>query len=107
MEEPLQSLLDAWDKTIAARDAYMAAQLERNHITLLRGRARFIAPDALVNRADRRLATHPRASIVIIATGSRPRHRRTSRWTTSTCSTAIHPLACLSTAQPAGAGGRL
>ena len=42
MDEPIQSLLDGVGATIAAHDAYMSAQLERNHIALLRGRASFI-----------------------------------------------------------------
>jgi NAD(P) transhydrogenase len=73
MEEPLQSLLDGVGKTIAAHDAYMAAQLERNHITLLRGRARFTAPDVLVMRKTDGSQRTVRAGAVIIATGSRPR----------------------------------
>jgi NAD(P) transhydrogenase len=82
MNEPIQSLLDGVGKTVAAHDAYMAAQLERNGITLLRGRARFVAQPArsevntprelVMRRIDGTLAgVH--APIVIIATGSRPR----------------------------------
>src|SRR5689334_24454652 len=41
MDEPIQSLLDGVAATIAAHDTYMAAQLERNHIAMLRGRASF------------------------------------------------------------------
>ena len=73
MHEPIQSLLDGVGATIAAHDAYMSAQLERNHIRLLRGRANFVTPGELaVRRIDGTLAM-VRASIVIIATGSRPR----------------------------------
>jgi NAD(P) transhydrogenase len=82
MNEPIQSLLDGVGETVAAHDAYMAAQLERNHITLLRGRASFVAremragdrgPHELrVQRIDgSTLLVH--APIVIIASGSRPR----------------------------------
>jgi NAD(P) transhydrogenase len=82
MDQPIQSLLDGVGETIAAHDAYMAAQLERNHIALLRGRASFVARlaraenntphELLVQRIDgTRLALH--APIVIIAAGSRPR----------------------------------
>jgi NAD(P) transhydrogenase len=73
MDQPIQSLLDGVGETIAAHDAYMAAQLERNDIALLRGRASFIAPHELaVQRIDG--TRHAlRAPIVIIAAGSRPR----------------------------------
>lgn len=78
MSEPIQSLLDGVGATIAAHDAYMAAQLERNGIALLRGKARFVAPDAhephqlRMRRIDGG-ETQLQAPIVIIATGSRPR----------------------------------
>jgi len=73
MDEPIQSLLDGVGATIAAHDAYMAAQLERNHIALVRGRASFASPTELrIQRIDG--TTQPlRAPIMIIASGSRPR----------------------------------
>jgi NAD(P) transhydrogenase len=73
MQEPIQSLLDGVGETIAAHDAFMAAQLERNHVTLLRGRATFAsAHEVAMRRIDGRTTTL-RADIIIIATGSRPR----------------------------------
>ena len=73
MDEPIQSLLDGVGATIAAHDAYMSAQLERNHIRLMRGRANFTAPNELaIRRIDGSNAV-VRAGIIIIATGSRPR----------------------------------
>lgn len=73
MDEPIQSLLDGVGETIAAHDAYMAAQLERNHIALIRGRASFENPRELrIGRIDGTSQTLT-APIVIIATGSRPR----------------------------------
>jgi NAD(P) transhydrogenase len=73
MDEPIQSLLDGVGETVAAHDVYMTAQLERNEVTLLRGRASFNAPHELaVRRIDGSQITL-RAPIVIIATGSRPR----------------------------------
>ena len=73
MDEPIQSLLDGVGETVAAHDAYMAAQLERNNVELLRGRASFNGPRELsIRRIDGSQITL-RASIVIIATGSRPR----------------------------------
>ena len=81
MEEPIQSLLDGVGATIAAHDAYMAAQLERNHITLLRGRASFVEPEPgngrrphmlIMKRIDGTVAALT-APVIIIAAGSRPR----------------------------------
>lgn len=81
-ESPIKYLLDGVGATVAAHDAYMAAQLERNHVTLLRGRASFVAHQARANdegaheirmeRVDGSSSTL-RAPIVIIASGSRPR----------------------------------
>jgi len=73
MEQPIQSLLDGVGETIAAHDAYMAAQMERNHIALLRGRASFVAAHELrIQRIDG-TAQNLLAPIIIIASGSRPR----------------------------------
>jgi len=73
MDEPIQSLLDGVGVTVAAHDAYMSAQLERNHIAVLRGRASFNGPHELaVRRIDGSQLTVC-APIIIIATGSRPR----------------------------------
>ena len=76
---PMKSLLDGVSETIAAHDTYMAAQLERNAITLLRGRASFVGKAAagephelFLRRIDGSKAA-VRAPIVVIATGSRPR----------------------------------
>jgi NAD(P) transhydrogenase len=73
MDEPIQSLLDGVGVTVAAHDAYMSAQLERNHIALLRGRASFMGPHELSMRRIDGSQSTLRAPIVIIATGSRPR----------------------------------
>lgn len=71
--EPIQALLDGVSATVAAHDVYMAAQLRRNHIELLRGRARFTGPHQLAMRRIDGGEVRLRASVVIIATGSRPR----------------------------------
>jgi len=73
MDEPIQSLLDGVGETIAAHDTYMAAQLERNHVTLLRGRASFNGPGELTMRRIDGSQAIVRAPIIVIATGSRPR----------------------------------
>ena len=71
--EPIQSLLDGVGKTIAAHDTYMAAQLERNHIDLLRGRASFLDNKTLAMRRIDGSQARVSASVIIVATGSRPR----------------------------------
>jgi NAD(P) transhydrogenase len=73
MDEPIQSLLDGVGITVAAHDAYMSAQLERNHIVLLRGRASFNGPHELAMRRIDGSQITIHAPIIIIATGSRPR----------------------------------
>lgn len=72
-QSPLKYLLDGASETIVAHDAFMAAQLERNRIAVLRGRASFAAPHELeLRRID---GTRPRVTArhIVIATGSRPR----------------------------------
>jgi NAD(P) transhydrogenase len=71
--EPIQSLLDGVGQTIAAHDAYMSAQLERNHIELLRGRANFLDANTLAMRRIDGSQARVTAPVIIIATGSRPR----------------------------------
>ncbi|MEO8064619.1 MAG: Si-specific NAD(P)(+) transhydrogenase [Pseudomonadota bacterium] len=73
MDEPIQSLLDGVGVTVDAHDAYMTAQLERNDVALLRGRASFNGPHELEIRRIDGSQMILRAPIVIIATGSRPR----------------------------------
>jgi NAD(P) transhydrogenase len=72
-EQPIRSLLDGVGETIAAHDAYMAAQLERNHIALLRGRASFLDASTLAMRRIDGTQSRVSAAVIIIATGSRPR----------------------------------
>ena len=70
---PLAQLIDGVEDIIRAHDHYMAAQLERNGIRCLRGRARFKSPSALdVLRIDG-TTFEVRAPRIVIATGSRPR----------------------------------
>jgi NAD(P) transhydrogenase len=76
MEQPIQSLLDGVAQTVAAHDAYMGAQLERNGITLLRGRASFLDAHTLAMRRIDGSQITVRAHIIIIAAGSRPRAPR-------------------------------
>lgn len=73
MSEPIQSLLDGVGVTISAHDEYMAAQLERNGIELIRGKAKFVSAHELsIGKIDGK-ELRVSAPIVIIAAGSRPR----------------------------------
>jgi len=72
-DAPIKYLLDGVSETIAAHDAYMAAQLERNRIALLRGRASFVSPRELAMQRIDGTRVQLRAPVIIVATGSRPR----------------------------------
>jgi NAD(P) transhydrogenase len=70
---PLSRLLGDVAQIAAEHDRYMAAQLARNAIDVIRGRARFLGPrrlDVLDVHGHHRMVAAPR---IIIATGSRPR----------------------------------
>jgi len=54
-------------------EAYLSAQLERNGIVRLRGRARFLSSECVEVRCPDRSLRRVRARFVVIATGSRPR----------------------------------
>jgi NAD(P) transhydrogenase len=72
-EQPLSSLLAQVAGIISAHDRYMAAQLKRNGITLLRGRAHFDTSQRIsIRRVDGSVST-VKADRIIIATGSKPR----------------------------------
>src|ERR1700761_7258768 len=68
-DAPLSALLHGVDAVIAAQDRYLQAQLARNHVELVRGLGRFLAPDCIeVQRLDgsKRELKAPR---IILATG--------------------------------------
>jgi NAD(P) transhydrogenase len=75
-DAPLSALLHGVDIVIAAQDRYLQAQLARNQVELIRGRAVFLEADRIeVQRLDgSRIAL--RAPRILLATGSRPRHVR-------------------------------
>ena len=73
-DAPLSALLHGVDEVIAAQDRYLLAQLLRNQVALIRGRATFLDAHRIeVQHLDgsRQVLTAPR---VLLATGSRPRH---------------------------------
>jgi NAD(P) transhydrogenase len=73
-DAPLQALLQGVDAVIAAQDRFLQAQLARNHIDLIRGRATLLdAGHVEVERLDgTRCVLEARA--LLLAPGSRPRH---------------------------------
>src|ERR1700692_227997 len=73
-DAPLSALLHGVDGVIAAQDRYLQAQLARNCVELIRGRAVFLDAKRIeVQRLDGSRIT-VRASHILLATGSRPRH---------------------------------
>src|ERR1700723_2982198 len=72
-DAPLSALLQGVDAVIAAQDRYLQAQLSRNQVELIRGRAVFLDANRVeVQRLDgSRLVV--RAPRVLLATGSPPR----------------------------------
>jgi NAD(P) transhydrogenase len=73
-DAPLSALLQGVDAVIAAQDVYLQAQLARNQVELIRGRAVLLDANRVeVQRLD---GTHSvlHAPRIILATGSRPRH---------------------------------
>jgi NAD(P) transhydrogenase len=73
-DAPLSALLHGVDLVIAAQDRYLQAQLARNQVELIRGRAVFLDSNRIeVQRLDGSRAV-VRSSRILLATGSRPRH---------------------------------
>jgi NAD(P) transhydrogenase len=73
-DAPLSALLHGVDIVIAAQDRYLQAQLARNQVELIRGRAVFLDANRIeVQRLDgsHSVLCAPR---ILLATGSRPRH---------------------------------
>ncbi|MEP6886059.1 MAG: Si-specific NAD(P)(+) transhydrogenase [Gammaproteobacteria bacterium] len=73
-DAPLSSLLHGVDIVVAAQDRYLQAQLARNRVELIHGRAVFLDANRIeVQRLDgSRIVV--RAPRVLLAPGSRPRH---------------------------------
>lgn len=73
-DAPLSALLEGVEAVITAQDRYLQAQLARNQIELVRGRAVLLDANRVeVQRLDgtRSILHAPR---ILLATGSRPRH---------------------------------
>lgn len=69
----LATLIDRLNEVLAEHDNYMRRQLERNEITLIHGRAKFLSPNQLEVTKLQQEAECISASNIIIASGSHPR----------------------------------
>ncbi len=69
----IESLMRRQDSVRHANEEMARAQLERNGVEMMRGRARFVGPHELEITALRGGVTRIEAKIIVIATGSRPR----------------------------------
>jgi NAD(P) transhydrogenase len=73
LDVPLCDLLAGVADTVQAHDRYMAAQLNRNGIELIRGRAKFVGPRRIAVRLPDASTVTLTAERIVIASGSRPR----------------------------------
>jgi len=69
----VQALTDRLDYVVSAHAAYMKAQLDRNRITSIHGRARFLSDQELEVTGTDRAVQRYTGETFVIATGSRPR----------------------------------
>lgn len=67
------SLMQRLSSVRSSHELYLDAQLERNGVQRLRGRARFLSSEIVEVRSPDKSVRRVRASVVVIATGSRPR----------------------------------
>jgi NAD(P) transhydrogenase len=73
-DAPLSALMHGVNTVVEAHDRYLSAQLQRNQIDLIRGRASIVEPTEIeVTRIDGS-KVRLRTQRVLIAAGSRPRH---------------------------------
>lgn len=72
-ELKLESLMRRQNKVLEAHEVFIRAQLERNHITLLRGRASFVDEHEVDVTSVDGSHRHVTGEYFVIATGSRPR----------------------------------
>ena len=70
----LLPLMSQVDSIVAAHDTFSRAQLERNHVRVETGMARFLAPDLVEVRTLRGDRLRLRPTSTFVATGSAPRH---------------------------------
>ena len=67
------TLIQRLDEVVQAHSAYMAAQLDRNQVTRIHARAKFVSDHEIEVSTPKRTTDRYTADIIVIATGSRPR----------------------------------
>jgi NAD(P) transhydrogenase len=69
----LASLMDRMEAVVDAHVGYQAAQMQRNGIAQIHGRARFVDPHTVAVESVRGAIRQLRGEVIVVATGSRPR----------------------------------
>ncbi len=67
------ALIQRLDEVVQAHSTFMAAQLDRNQVTRIHARAKFISEHDIECTTPKRTTDRYSADVIVIATGSRPR----------------------------------
>ena len=67
------ALIQRLDEVVQAHSTFMAAQLDRNQVTRIHARAKFISEHDIECTTPKRTTERYSADVIVIATGSRPR----------------------------------
>lgn len=67
------ALIQRLDEVVQAHSVFMAAQLDRNQVTRIHARAKFISEHDIECTTPKRTTDRYSADVIVIATGSRPR----------------------------------
>lgn len=67
------ALIQRLDEVVQAHSLFMAAQLDRNQVTRIHARAKFISEHDIECTTPKRTTDRYSADVIVIATGSRPR----------------------------------
>ena len=67
------ALIQRLEEVVQAHSVYMAAQLDRNQVTRIHARAKFISEHDIECTTPKRTTERYSADVIVIATGSRPR----------------------------------
>lgn len=69
----VSALVTRLEDVVTGHEAYIAAQLRRNDVAIVRGHATFVTPHELEIRAPNGTKRHVSAEYIVLAVGSRPR----------------------------------
>ena len=67
------ALIQRLDEVVQAHSSFMAAQLDRNQVVRVHGRAKFVSAHEIECATPRRTTDRYSADVIVIAAGSRPR----------------------------------